>query len=37
MTILNSGRINRRGFMATTAGAALVAGLPLRAKAAPSR
>ncbi|MBW4975711.1 Twin-arginine translocation pathway signal [Roseovarius sp. EC-HK134] len=37
MTILNSGRINRRGFMATTAGAALIAGLPLRAKAAPSR
>jgi len=37
MTLLTSGRINRRGFMATTAGAALIAGLPLRAKAAPSR
>ena len=37
MTILNTGRLNRRGFMATTAGAALIAGLPLRAKAAPSR
>jgi peptide/nickel transport system substrate-binding protein len=37
MTILNSGRMNRRGFMATTAGAALVAGLPLRARAEPKR
>ena len=37
MTILNSGRMNRRGFMATTAGAALVAGLPLSARAQPKR
>jgi peptide/nickel transport system substrate-binding protein len=37
MTILNSSRMNRRGFMATTAGAALVAGLPLSARAQPKR
>jgi len=37
MTILNSGRMNRRGFMATSAGAALAAGLPLRARAEPKR
>ncbi|WP_104019153.1 ABC transporter substrate-binding protein [Roseovarius nitratireducens] len=37
MTILNSGRMNRRGFMATTTGAALVAGLPLSARAQPKR
>jgi len=37
MTILNSGRMNRRGFMATTVGAALVASMPLRARAEPKR
>lgn len=37
MTLLTNGRLNRRGFMASTAGAALIAGLPLRAKASPSR
>lgn len=37
MTIINSGRMNRRGFMATSAGAALAAGLPLRARAEPKR
>ncbi|SEL24030.1 peptide/nickel transport system substrate-binding protein [Roseovarius azorensis] len=38
MTLLNSGRINRRGFMATTAATALAATLPTgRAIAAPNR
>lgn len=37
MTLLSSGRMNRRGFMTTTAGAALAAGLPLRAMAQPKR
>lgn len=37
MTILNSSRMNRRGFMATSAGAALAASLPLRARAEPKR
>src|SRR6056297_1391797 len=37
MTILNSGRMNRRGFMATTAGAALAASLPRQARAQPKR
>ena len=37
MTILTSGGMNRRGFMATSAGAAIAAGLPLRARAEPKR
>jgi len=37
MTHRISGGIDRRGFMAGTAGAALAASMPLRARAAPSR
>lgn len=37
MTRSINGGMNRRGFMATTAGAALAASMPMRAKAAPSR
>jgi len=37
MTRILTGGMNRRGFMATTAGAALAASMPLRAQAAPSR
>ncbi|MDZ7709013.1 MAG: ABC transporter substrate-binding protein [Roseovarius sp.] len=37
MTRITTGGMNRRGFMATTAGAALAASMPLSARAAPSR